>query len=188
MKRAYLVLALVAVAVFAACSGPGGGLPSTQGSSMGSMAPQAAPISAIRHIYARLSFDGTAFTEVADANCGHRGLGGMTPYAAPTSGPLTLAGSVTVTPRCVPSPMPSTVPQLYVFAIRLSAHHGGDPRAAHFGGVMIAGPANVSDNPWVLAPTAPGLTMVGGAKYDFVVATMWAHPSPEPSPSPSSSP
>jgi len=192
MKQPYLALAIAAAAVFAACSGPAGsGLPgnSAPGSSMNVMSPQAAPVSAIRHVYARLTFDGTNFTEVADKNCGHRGLGGMTPYAAPTSGPLTLAGSLSLAPRCVPSPAPSTLPQLFVFAIRLNAHHGGGGGGgAHFNGTMIAGPANLTDSPWVLAPTSPGLTMVGGAKYDFVVASMWTHPTPEPSASPTPTP
>ena len=194
MNRSLVALTIAAAAVFAACSGPtGSAIPFASGSGFGSnviLNPHAPPVWAIRHIYAQLNFDGTAFTEVAHTTCGHRGLGGMTPYAAPTSGPLTLAASLSVTPRCVPSTAASPVPQLYIFAIRLHSHHGGHvvADAAHFNGVMIAGPANLTDNPWIFAPTAPGLTMVGGDSYDFVVATLWTHPTPQPSASPTSSP
>lgn len=181
MIRLGSALTIAATAVFAACSGPGGvsSLPagSTLGAPMRVLAPQAAPVSAIRHIYGRLNFDGTTFTEVADANCGHRGLGGMTPYTAPASGALVLGSSISVTPRCVPSPAPSNPPQIYVFAIQLHAHHGGHGGGAHFNGVVVAGPANLTDNPWIFAPASPGLTMVAGAKYDFVIATMWSHPT-----------
>lgn len=178
MNKPVFVLMIAAVAAFAGCSGPGSSLPSgpASGTAMHLLAPQAAPVSAIRHIYGRLTFDGTTFTEAADAHCGHRGLGGMKPYTAPASGGLVLGASLSLAPRCVPSKGPSSA-ELYVFAIRLHAHHGGHGGGAHFDGVAIAGPANLTDNPWVFAPTSPGLTMVAGDKYDFVVATMWAHPT-----------
>jgi len=179
MKKPVLGLMMVAAAALVACSSPGSSLPNglAPATAMNLLAPQAAPASAIRHIYGRLSFDGTNFTEVADNHCGHRGLGGMTAYTAPTSGALVLGGSISLTPRCVPSSALSSSPQLYVFAIRLHAHHGGHGGGAHFNGVVMAGPANLTDNPWVFAPASPGLTMVAGAKYDFVIATMWEHPT-----------
>jgi len=135
---------------------------------------------AIGRIVAALSFNGTTFSIVAHQSCGHRGLGGIPPYAAPTSGPLTLSASVSVTPTCVPSPLPSasSLPQLYVYAIALHgkgrghglSRRGGGGGKGHFNGVPIAGPANLTDNPWSFAPLSPGLTMVKGAKYDFVIA------------------
>ena len=178
MKKPALVFAIPAAAIFAACSGAGGSLPNTPGSStaMNLLAPQKAPVSAIGHVYGQLAFDGTNFTEIAHAHCGHRGLGGMTPYTAPTSGPLSLGGSLSLAPLCIPASPPSAPPQVYVFAIQLHAHHGRHGGGAHFDGVMIAGPANLTDNPWVFAPASPGLTMVAGAKYDFVIATMRTHP------------
>ena len=179
MYKPALTFWVAAATIFVSCSGPGSGLPSSPvaDTPMNLVAPQAAPVSAIRHIYGRLSFDGTNFTEVTDARCGHRGLGGMAPYAAPTSGPLVLPGNISLTPRCVPSSPRKSSAQVYVFAVRLHAHHGGHGGGAHFDGVMIAGPANLTDNPWVFAPTSPGLTMVAGDKYDFVIATMWTHPT-----------
>jgi hypothetical protein len=143
--------------------------------------PHAAPSGlVIRHIYADLTFDGSTFTVETKNSCGHRGLGGVTPYTAPTSGPLVFAASstISVTPRCVPSTAPSPVPQLYIFAIDRDRRHSP---GAHWNGVPVAGPANLTDNPWIFTPMSPGLTMVGGDNYDFVIATSWQHPSPEPS-------
>ena len=48
-----------------------------------------------------LSFDGTNFTVPTISDCTN--LPTAAPYTAPTSGPLTLAGSVTITPTCPPS-------------------------------------------------------------------------------------
>lgn len=183
MKRNTLSLALglAAAAVFAACTGPsGGGIPS--GTAPGSPALRALPDKAstgliIRRVYAGLSFDGTTFTVVAHKSCGHRGLGGAVPYLAPATGSLVIAAPVPITPVCVPNPAPSTAPLIYIFAI---ARHKG-AHGAHWSGVAVAGPAALTDNPWVFAPLAPGLTMTGGQNYDFVVASSRQHPSPEPS-------
>lgn len=182
MKRNALALgAFAAAAVFAACTGPSGsGIPSATAPGAPALRalPDAPPTGlVIRHVYAGLSFDGTAFTVVAHKSCGHRGLGGLTPYTAPASGLLVFTASPSLTPVCVPNPAPSTAPLIYIFAI---ARHKG-AHGAHWSGVPVAGPASLTDNPWVFAPLAPGLTMTGGQNYDFVVASSWQHPSPEPS-------
>ena len=179
-RNATLALAgIAAAAFFAACTGPSSnGIPSATAPAALRLAPDAPPSGlVIRHIYADLSFDGTTFTVDAHKSCGHRGLGGVNPYAAPASGALVLASSPSLTPVCVPNPAPSNPPQIYIFAI--SRHKGA--HGAHWSGVPIAGPASLSDNPWVFAPLAPGLTMTAGQNYDFVVATSWQHPSREPS-------
>jgi hypothetical protein len=185
VKTKFLSLALgafAAAAVFAACTGPSGtGIPSATapGASSLRVSPNSPPTGlVIRHIYASLSFDGTNFTVNAHKSCGHRGLGGLPSYTAPASGQLVLTASPSLTPVCVPNPAPSTPPLIDIFAI---ARHSGGAHGAHWSGVPIAGPANLTDNPWVFAPLSPGLTMTAGQKYSFVVATSWQHPSPEPS-------
>lgn len=177
--------AIAAAAVFAACAGP-------SGSGLGSAAvPAAAQLRVlpdrppsglvIRHIYAGLTFDGTNFSVIAHRSCGHRGLGGIAPWVAPTSGPLALTASPSLTPVCVPT-HGSPSGDVYIFAIaRHGKGSGHNPGAAHWAGVPVAGPVSVADSPWVFAPLSPGLTMTGGQKYDFVVASSWQHPSPEPS-------
>ena len=181
MKRDTYKLSLVAfaaAAVFAACTGPSGnGLPAGT-SPAARMAPdKASSALVIRHVYAGLSFDGANFTVDSHKSCGHRGLGGLTAFVASAGAQLVLNGSPSLTPVCVPNPAPSTAPLIYIFAV---ARHKG-AHSAHWSGVPIAGPANLTDNPWVFAPLSPGLTMIAGQKYDFVVATSWQHPSPEPS-------
>jgi len=144
-----------------------------------------------------LSFDGANFSVVANS-CFNGDPEDAPPYAAPTSGPLTLAGSVTIAPTCVPSPLPSfsPLPQLFIVAVDLSAT--GDARraqAAHrahthsnalqpmddgFGvaAVAIAGGVNITDNPWVFAPDSPGLTMTAGTNYGFFIAAELPPPPP----------
>jgi hypothetical protein len=135
----------------------------------------------VGHVFDALNFDGTTFTVDAHHSCGHRGLGGIAPFVAPTSGPLTLPPSPSIAPACISHVAATT--QLYIFAIPLKKHGaaGGGP---HWNGVEVAGPVNAGDNPWVFAPLAPGLTMIGGGRYDFVVATAFQHPTPAPSSSP----
>lgn len=122
-----------------------------------------------------LSFNGTTFTQIANS-CYQGDPQDAPPYVAPTSGPLAIAGTVTLTPACVPSPLPSSPPQLYVVAVNLG--NGGDvqpnvqPMDYGFGNqaVAVAGPVNVTDNPWNFAPDSPGLTMTKGTSYGFFVA------------------
>lgn len=171
MKHNFLLaLGLSAAAgIFVACTGPSGsGLPAGTASAALRVTPNAPPSGmVIRRVYAGLSFDGTTFTVDAHKSCGHRGLGGLTPYVATASGSLVLGASPSLTPVCVPNPPPTTAPQIYIFAIARHAR----AHAAHWNGVPVAGPANLTDNPWVFTPLSPGLTTVAGDKYDFVVAT-----------------
>jgi hypothetical protein len=137
-----------------------------------------------------MSFNGTAFA-VVPGSCFHINPGSAPPYVAPTSGPLVLSGTVTVTPTCVPSPLPtfSPLPQLSIVAVQVN---GGDKRHAfkrpnEHGGfgipaVAVAGPANIPDNPWNFAPDSPGLVMQGGASYAFFIAVQLPVPSPTPAP------
>lgn len=184
MKRNSLALGLLAAAaVFAACTGPSGsGLPSVPGApDLRALPDKPSTGLIIRHIYAGLTFDGTNFSEIAHRSCGHRGLGGIAPYVAPTSGPLILSASPTLTPACV-SKNASPSGDVYIFAIaRHGKGHGHNPGAAHWNGVPIAGPVSLTDSPWIFVPLSPGLTMSGGQQYDFVVASSRQHPSPEPS-------
>ncbi|HZZ00739.1 MAG TPA: hypothetical protein VFE36_14320 [Candidatus Baltobacteraceae bacterium] len=188
MRRNAISLALGALAaagVFAACTGPSGNsLPAgtvPAANSIHGLVPEATGTYNIRHVFAGLTFDGTTFAVETHRSCGHRGLGGITPYVAPTTGPLALTASLSLAPMCVPEHA-KVSGDVYIFAI--AKHGSGSGKgadAAHWGGVPIAGPAAITDNPWVFAPLSPGLTMTGGQKYDFVVATSWQHPSPEPS-------
>lgn len=190
MKRGFslTLVALAAVAVFAACSGSptGSTLPSGTGMT-GLFAPDKASTGPrIGHVYTGLDFDGTTFTVNAHRSCGHRGLGGLKPYTATASGALVLTASPSVAPTCAPNPLPSTT-ELFIFAIPLKKH-GVAAGGPHWGGVEVAGPAAVSStNEWVFPALAPGLTTVSGARYDFVIATAYQHP-PHPTPAPSSSP
>ncbi|HEY1975096.1 MAG TPA: hypothetical protein VGG89_00945 [Candidatus Baltobacteraceae bacterium] len=125
----------------------------------------------IRHVFAGLTFDGTSFTAIAHRSCGHRGLGGITPYVAPTSAPLALAASPSIVPVCVSS-HGNITGNVYIFAIaRHGKGSGHSAGAAHWNAVPVAGPAAITDNPWIFAPLSPGLSMVGGQNYDFVVGT-----------------
>jgi hypothetical protein len=147
-----------------------------------------------------LSFNGTSFT-VVPGPCFQGDPGDAPPYVAPTSGPLVLNGAVTVTPSCVPSPLPSfsPLPQLYIVAIPLANVSANRHRAigTHWPlganlpnipvipAVAIAGPASIPSNPWVFAPDSPGLTMQGGMSYGFFIAIALPSPPPTPSPLPS---
>jgi len=169
--------ALAAAAVFSACTGPsGGGIPSATGSGPASRIAPNAPTTAVvvRHVFAGLTFDGTTFTVESHRSCGHRGLGGITPYVPTASGTLVLTDSVSIAPTCVSSHAKVTG-SLYIFAI---ARHSGtgttsgtDASHPHWNGVPIAGPANITDNPWVFAPISTGVALTAGDSYDFVVAT-----------------
>ncbi|MBV8333278.1 MAG: hypothetical protein JO192_11115 [Candidatus Eremiobacteraeota bacterium] len=145
-----------------------------------------------------LSYDGSTFSVVPNT-CFDGDPEDAPPYAAPTSGPLTLSGTVSITPTCVPSPLPSNVPlpQLFIVAVDVSQDGwwgGGDahqvvrrtgmvvrPSDFWFGepSVAIAGPVNVTDNPWAFAPVTPGLTMTSGASYAFFIAAALP-PAPPP--------
>jgi len=134
-----------------------------------------------------LAFDGTNFTVGHFGSCHHIGLGQAKPYVAPQSGPLTLAGDVSLPATCVPATIPTT--QLYIIGAQVGSKHG--PGAVTTDGrgnstwVTIAGPASWSDNPWSFAPASPGLTFTANGKYVFFVAVP---PSATPSPGPSTSP
>jgi hypothetical protein len=180
MKRNAISLALgslAAAAVLAACTGPSGsGIPSATGAGPALRAVPNAPTTAVvvRHVFAGLTYDGTNFTVETHRSCGHRGLGGITPYVPTANGTVVLSSSLSMTPMCVSSHAKVTG-SLYIFAI---ARHGGtgstggtDASRPHWNGVPIAGPANVTDNPWVFAPITTGVAVTAGDKYDFVVAS-----------------
>lgn len=132
-----------------------------------------------------LNFDGTNFTVPTIASC--TSIGTPAPYVPTSTGPLTLAAPVTVTPTCAPAaPSASATPApLYVVATLASWHHDdrggnpghghGPPGGSHGGdgctifGIAIAGPANVADNPWSFTPLSPALTLVSGVSYAFYV-------------------
>jgi hypothetical protein len=144
-----------------------------------------------------LSFNGSTFSTVP-GSCWGFYHGNAPPYVAPTSGPLTLGGPVTIAPTCVPSPLPSALPssapiaQLYIVALPLPSStsqkqsglsaswqhgwHHGIPATA------VAGPAYLASNPWTFSPDTPGLTMVGGTSYGFFIAIQAPSPPPIPSP------
>lgn len=163
-----ILIALAGAAALAACGNPAGSGASLTPSA-GTNAVRAEKKgggSRIGTVYTALAFDGTTFTIEQHHSCGHRGLGGITPYVAPTSGPLALNPSSppSFAPACVPKK--KTTAKIYIFAVKVPP--GGGP---HWSGVQVAGPANLTDNPWTFPVLSPGLTMVGGAKYDFVVAS-----------------
>jgi len=181
MKRnAVLALGtLAAAAVLAACTGPSGsGIPSpvTPGASSMRALPDAPPPGTVvvRHVFAGLTFDGTNFTVETHRSCGHRGLGGITPYVPTASATLVLTADVSMAPACVPK-HGNVSGNVYIFAI---ARHGGtgsgtgtDAARPHWNGVPIAGPVNITDNPWDFAPISTGVALTAGDSYDFVVAT-----------------
>ena len=144
-----------------------------------------------------LGFDGTNFSVVADS-CFESDPQDAPPYVAPSSGALTLSGPVSVTPTCVPSPLPSAspLPQLYIVAVDLTysvdaVHAARHHHATAHGfavpmddgssvpAVAIAGGVNVTDNPWSFAPDSPCLTMTAGTSYAFFIAAQ-AAPTPPP--------
>ncbi len=142
-----------------------------------------------------LSFDGTTFTPVANA-CFQGDPYDAPPYFAPTSGPLAVS-TVTVTPTCVPSPLPSysPLPQLYVVAVQLGSGDNAKHAVRHafklpmdrswgVPATAIGGPVNVTDNPWNFAADTPGLTMTGGQSYAFFIAAALPTPAPSTSPAP----
>lgn len=143
-----------------------------------------------------LSFDGTSFSTPAGGQCGLGGVFHTTPYMAPTSGPLTLSGSVTIAPTCVPSPSPSGSPppwttnQLYIVGVQLPNHHTGHAFREGGGGFpnlniyAVAGPASVGSSPWSFAALTPGLTFQAGANYEFLIVALPTPPSPQPSSAP----
>jgi hypothetical protein len=143
-----------------------------------------------------LSFDGANFSVVPNA-CFQGDPEDAPPYTAPTSAPLVVpTPGVVITPTCVPSPLPSIspLPQLFIVAVDVSdnadsAHvnyHARShtlkmsPQDDFFGvpATEIAGPVNVTDNPWTFAPDSPGLTMVAGTSYAFFIAAALPPPPP----------
>ncbi|HTX60039.1 MAG TPA: hypothetical protein VMH02_10235 [Verrucomicrobiae bacterium] len=166
----------------------------------------------VQRIVVPLTFDGSTFAVASSCR-----PNAATPYVAPTSGPLTLTGSVSIAPTCVPSPQPSGSPTssptasptspsgsgaapdhggwrdnsaLYIVAVHDSGHghHAVAPRDGLGRPALVAGPAAITDDPWVFAPDSPGLTMHGGASYSFYIIAVPATGSPRPSPTPRPTP
>jgi hypothetical protein len=145
-----------------------------------------------------LSFNGSSFSLVANA-CFRGNPNFAPPYVAPTSGPLTLSGNVTIAPTCVPSPLPSIspLPTLTIVAVALASvgsdkhAHVAHPPAAHgfhfplplswgVPAVAVASGASISAASWVFTPDSPGLTVTGGASYAFFIAVALPTPPPQP--------
>lgn len=129
-----------------------------------------------------LSFNGSAFSVVPNS-CYEDDQGDAPVYTAPSSGPLTLSGTVTMTPACVPSSLPPNPPPLYIVAVNVGAGGSSDamrPMDDNLGvnAVPVAGPVNVEDNPWNFAPDSPGLTMTAGDGYAFFIAAALPPPPP----------
>jgi hypothetical protein len=193
MKRLAPVLIFGAIALAAGCAGGMTSIPSQSTQS----APASRPVSqsnlyvassrggcGFHHQCAQaivpLSFNGTAFSVATSYSCRHV-LENTPVYKAPASGPLTLAGNVTLPPACVPSNVPTS--QLYIVGVQRGHQNGGA-----FTVTPIAGPASWSDNPWSFAPVIPGLTLQANTKYVFLVVAVALPPSPTPSPAPTQSP
>lgn len=105
---------------------------------------------------------------VPGKSCSH-GPGSIPAYVAPASGPLLLNGNVSMQPICVPKHQHTD--RLFIVAIPKRGHMdmmGGGP----YKGMPIAGAADMAASTWVFKPMSPGLTMTGGMKYEFVIATM----------------
>ncbi|MBV8489538.1 MAG: hypothetical protein JO199_03335 [Candidatus Eremiobacteraeota bacterium] len=145
------------------------------------------------YLLGAMSYNGSTFTVVPTSHCNfHANPFEAPPYQASSSGTLTLAAPVQVTPTCIPSPLPSALPsplpQLYIVGMQVPPHHGHAVLTQHDGGhfawpaVEIAGPASITSTPWSFAPDSPGLNLQAGQNYVFFVAI--GVPSPPPTPSP----
>lgn len=130
-----------------------------------------------------LNFNGGTFSAVPNS-CYENDPGDAPVYTAPSSGPLTLSGTVTMTPACVPSQLPPNPPPLYIVAVNVGADSSSSgsmrPMDDNLGvnAVAVAGPVNVEDNPWNFAPDSPGLTMTAGNGYAFFIAAALPPPPP----------
>jgi hypothetical protein len=148
-------------------------------------APMRPPLPSQPHGYRAivpLNFDGTTFS-VASSSC--TPVTAPTPYAPPSSGPLTLTGPVVIAPTCAPSPPASSAsaPPLYIVVTiadwrsrwgnpaRRPRPDWGGTQHSFLWGIAIAGPVTATNDPWSFTPLSPSLTLSQGVSYLFYVAS-----------------
>jgi hypothetical protein len=140
-------------------------------------------------LIAPLNFDGTTFTIATFRSCDHVRESKAPEYTAPSSGPLTLSGNVSLPPTCVPATLPSS--QLFIVGEQTHRHGGGGGNLSPNGKMSfttIAGPVNWTDNPWSFAAVSPGLALQANANYIFFVESVPISATPSPQPSPTEPP